>query len=174
MENLKKIADSYFIDNPDKKSDVVKAYYAYHASHGEYGAHYFDGSKKVSACRFCNRMRENVRWDDSIPTCLSRPSYMDTTIESVIKKEEELFSKVMTRATRIANDIVDINTITGEDLSYYHHTHGVDPSMLECAMLAIGKKLPEKLHEEYMVAYEAHSLTGKAGEKKVVLVAKTI
>lgn len=169
---IKQIIEKYFLENPDKKSEVIKAHYAYHRSYAETKSHYFHGASKDSECRFCGRTRSDVRWDDLVPECLNRPDYMDSSIESVIKKEEILFQKVLDRALKIASEITDINLITGEDLSVYHHTHGVDPSMLECALLTLGKQLPEYLHEEYRIAYQTHSATGKLGEKKIIIKAK--
>ena len=44
---------------------------------------------------------------------------------------------------------------------WLHHTYGVDPSMLEVALMECGRSLPQRLHDDYQAAYAAHRETQK-------------
>ena len=52
-------------------------------------------------------------------------------------------------------------------------THGVDPSMLEVALIEDGGSLPQQLHDDYQRAYAEHRATGKRGLVREIIVAKT-
>ena len=47
--------------------------------------------------------------------------------------------------------------------------------MLETELMDLNKgKIPESAIEDYLEAWESHKATGKAGEKKVIIRAKTV
>lgn len=164
----------YFSDNPEQSDGVKRATFAYHMNHRQPNAHYFSGSWRDAPCRWCGQTREGVRWDwyGSPPECEARPKWADESIESVIDREEKLFEKVLDRAKKLASEI-NVDALTGEELSRLHHTHGVDPSMLEVALIEVGRSLPERLHDDYQSAYAEHRETGKRGLVREIIVAKT-
>lgn len=164
----------FFSDNPEHMDGVKRATYAYHMHHREAGAHYFAGSWRDAPCRWCGQTREGVRWDwyGKPPTCEARPKWADESIESVVVREEKLFEKVLDRAQKLASEI-DVAALTGEELARLHHTYGVDPSMLEVALVEDGRSLPQQLHDDYQRAYAEHRATGKRGLVREIIVAKT-
>ena len=153
---------------------VKRATYAYHMNPREPGAHYFAGAMRDAPCRWCGQTREGVRWDwyGKPPTCEARPKWADQSIESVIAREEAQFEKVLERAKKLASEI-DVAKLTGEELARMHHTYGVDPSMLEAALMLEGRTLPQSLHDDYQRAYAEHRETGKRGLVREIIVAKT-
>jgi hypothetical protein len=165
----------FFAAHPEHWDGVKRAHYAYHRGHREAGAHYFAGSWREAPCRWCSRTREQVRWEENVPIeCQQRPAWADESIESVIAREEQMFARVLDRAKALAATI-DLSTLTGEELSRLHHTHGVDPSMLEVALMEAGRgSIPQRLHDEYQVAYAEHRKTGGRGLVKEIIVAKTL
>lgn len=166
------IVQSYVRTHPECHGGIARATFAYHRNHREKNAHYFAGSWREAECRWCGRSREQVRWDDSPPECAARPEWADQSIESVVAREEVLFAKVLERAKVLAVEL-DISQLTGASLATLHHTHGIDPSMLECALMELGRgSLPQNLHDEYQAAYEEHRETGKRGQKRVVVIAR--
>lgn len=165
--------NKYFEENFKDIIEIKRATYAYHLNHRESGAHYFCGSWREAECHWCGRSREFVRHGEESPECKNRPAWADESIESIIEKEEILFDKVFDLARKLAQEL-DISTLTGKKLSELHHTHGIDTSMLEIALIEINKKLPEYLHDDYHIAYNKHKETGKqGGVKKEIIVAKT-
>jgi hypothetical protein len=168
------IVRRFFFEHPEHRDGVTRANLAYHANHREAGAHYFACSGREAPCRWCGQTREGVRWGwyGKQPTCQARPKWADESIESVIAREEKLFEKVLARAKKLASEI-DVAELTGDELARLHHTHGVDPSMLEVALMEAGRSLPQQLHDDYQRAYEEHRATGKRGLVREVIVAKT-
>lgn len=164
----------WFADHPEHKDGLERATYAYNMNHRERGAHYFAGSWREAPCRWCGQTREGVRWDwyGKPPTCEARPKWADESIESVIAREEMQFEKVLGRAKKLAAEI-DVAKLTGEELARMHHTYGVDPSMLEVALMDEERSLPQRLHDDYQRAYAEHRETGRRGLVRAVIVAKT-
>jgi len=169
-DDLDFTAQQFFSDNPEHAGGVKRAILAYHANHREPGAHYFDGIRREASCRWCGQTREGVRWNwyGKPPTCEARPKWADQSIESVIAREEVQFEKVMERAKKLAAEI-DIEKLDGDGLARLHHTYGVDPSMLETALMLDGRSLPQSLHDDYQRAYSEHRKTGKRGLVRVVI-----
>jgi hypothetical protein len=165
------LVKQYFVDHPEQMDGVKRATFAYHRNHRETGAHYFLTSMRDARCQWCGRAREMVRWDEYRPECSARPKWADEPIKDVVGREELLFLKVLVRAEKLARE-VDVTTLTGEALAHMHHTYGVDPSMLECALIAEGRSLPQNLHDDYQRAYEVHRDTGREGLVRQVVVAK--
>lgn len=175
MTPLPEIAAKYLCEHPEEWDGIKRATYAYHKNHREPAAHYFLTSMRDAPCQWCGQTREGLRWDwyGKPPTCEARPKWADESIENVIAREEKLFGKVLDRAKKLASEI-DVAALTGEELARMHHTYGVDPSMLECALIEIGRVLPQQLHDDYQVAYAAHRETGACGWVPQVVVAKTL
>jgi hypothetical protein len=66
------------------------------------------------------------------------------------------------------------SVIAREELARLHHTNGIDPSMLECALIKLNKPtIPEQLHDDYQRVYTEHRATGKRGLVREIIVAKT-
>lgn len=165
---------SFFDKNPEHKDGVIRAYYAYHAHLREDGGHNFLVSDRAGKCLWCGRSREQVRWGNDGPKCDSKHSYMKMEIDEVISKEEALFEKVLERAKKLAKT-VDPETLTGIDLAKFHHTNGVDPSMLDAALSDEGRgMLSNQQHEDYLTEYEKHKASGKKGLKKAVIKVKEL
>jgi len=160
------IVKKYFEDHPEEKEGVWKATYAYHTLPTDKYAHQFTGPERDAKCTVCGRTRELVRWDDLPPEC---GDYYEANpvIRDVIRKEEEKYAALLKRCEKIIKkDYSDVSKLTGEILSMLHHTHGADPNVVE-GVLEV--ELPRALHEEYLVAYEKHSQTGKKGFKPKVI-----
>jgi len=172
-KRMRPMADAFLKDHPQHWDGIERATYAYHLNHRERSdAHYFSGSRMESECRWCGRSRQAVRWDQHHPRCSKRPAWANETIQSVIAREEVLYERVWALALEIARQI-DPSTLTGETLSILHHTHGIDPSMLECALIENGRALPQHLHDAYLGVYKLHRETGRHGQKREIIVAKT-
>lgn len=146
------------LENNDFYNSVKKATFAYHMKRGESpNAHYFLTGLRDSVCYLCGRTREQVRWDDLPAECSCAKTY---DIGGTILKEEESFEAVKNRAKKIA-DSSRVENMTGKNLCVLHHTHGIDPSILEC----VGCKISQQQHDDYLAAYEKHRETGKRGQK---------
>lgn len=161
----------FFSDHPEHMDGVKRATFAYHMNHREPGVHYFAGTMRDAPCRWCGQTREGVRWDwyGKPPTCEARPKWADESIESVIAREEKQFEKVLERAKKLATEI-DVAKLTGEELAVLHHTHGVDPSMLEVALMEAGKPTPsQEAHDAYQSAMATERARSKAAQKKEVI-----
>ncbi len=168
---------TYMAAHPDAWDAIEKATLAYHIPHFRLraGSHDFAGLQREAECRWCGRSREMVRWDDLLATCAARPASADQSIESVVAREEALFARVFERAKGVAST-VDLATLDGAQLCHLHYTHGVDPSMLECALMEAGRGLiPTAIMDDYGREYAKHRATGaKGGVTKTVLIAKTL
>ncbi len=171
MEDYK-IVINYLKEKPETWNDIRNASFAYQFLPGEHEkAHQFFGQDREAKCLRCNRTREDVRWNwtSDNPEC-QNPLVVD--IKSVVFKEEQLFEKLLVKAKIIAENL-DYSKLSGEYLCTLHHTHGIDPSMLECALLDLNKqKISENIIDDYMKEYEKHRNTGKLGYKPTIIVAK--
>lgn len=110
----------------------------------------------------CEQTRESV----VNPFCAKEKP--QPSIESVIRSEELLFRNTIERGRKFVASLKP-DELTGEKLAGLHQTHGISPDVVE---FILGRAIPEALHFAYAEAYEAHKATGKAGQKKVVLVAR--
>ncbi len=179
----RQIVDGYLADHPEVKAEINRAILAYHSDRWTLGGHLFSGvyipgqlgGGSESVCQWCGRSREQIRWDDLPPKCAGRPKDADMYVGVVMRREEQLFARVIERASQMAVKI-DPTTLTGEELAIIHHTHGIDPSMLEIALMEAGcGPLPQDLHDAYQVAYDQHRQTGKrGGVAKTILTAKIL
>lgn len=87
-----------------------------------------------------------------------------TDIEGTIKGEEEKFLDLIKKKEPIL--LKYKNKLDGKVLSWLHHTHGINPDLVE-EILQI--KLTEQHKKEYEKAYLCHQETGKLGLKKEVI-----
>jgi hypothetical protein len=168
-ENVKK----YFLENPDTIEEVERAYYAYHTIWMDKNAHSFTNSCKDSKCIWCGQTREGVRWNyyGLTPKCTRRPNEADTFvgIEDVLNSEETRFGKLLTKAEEIAKEL-DPLALTGEQLAIFHHTHGIDPSMLESALMVFDKgKISQELHDVYELEMQKEVDRSRKTQKKTVI-----
>lgn len=164
--SAKEIALEYCREHPEARASIIAAgrrLEEKETAQIRAGLHRFTGSAPWARCIYCETPREAV----AAPECVKYRSPAD--IRAVIRKEESLFEKTLVRARKIAANL-NFETVTGEELARIHHTHGVDPSMIEAAL---DRVLPERLAYEYAEAYERHKATGRSGQKREILVAKT-
>jgi hypothetical protein len=163
--DLKEIALEYCRTHPEARASIIAAGRRLEEKESQQTEkpHRFTGGAPWARCIHCEATREAA----TAPECARYQSPAD--ICAVIRKEEELFAKTLVRAQKIATTL-NVETVTGEELAHIHHTHGVDPSMIEAAL---GHVLPERLAYEYAEAYAHHKATGKRGLKREVIVAKT-
>lgn len=174
------IIDAHLRD-PVAREDVRRATFAYHYDHFSRHpkAHNFPipfhGSTEAreQECLWCRRARWQIRWDEQSPECTARPESANESIGNIIVREEALFARVRDRARKLAANL-DVTAITGAELAHTHHTHGIDPSMLESVLFELGKPtIPERAHEDYIIEYAKHRQTGAAGFKAEIITAKT-
>lgn len=82
-------------------------------------------------------------------------------ITGIIKAEEEKYHKLRARNEKlIRGKFADATKLDGQTLAKLHHTYGCDPSMIEDIL---GTTLPERLHDDYQLAYSQHRRTGAGG-----------
>lgn len=163
--DLRKVATEYCLAHPEARTSIIVAGRRLEdkeASQQNEKLHRFTGGAPWARCMHCEATRESA----TSPECLKWTPPAD--IYAVIFKEEQLLEKTLVRAKKIAAAL-NMETITGQELARIHHTHGVDPSMIEAAL---GKILPERLAYEYAEAYEHHRATGRRGLRREVIVAK--
>lgn len=134
MKSLKEIALNYFESNP--RDEVMKAFYAYHASISEPGAHNFDSTCPDSFCRWCNKTRTDVRWDDLPAKCQMRPASADRPIADIIREEEEKFHALLERGkTEIPKLVRKYGGVLNEEMfSKLWDTHGYDEETVKEVM----------------------------------------
>lgn len=172
--NDKEIALKYLEKNSYVWNEIKNASFAYHFVPGENSnAHQFSGPSqdRKAKCLRCNRTREDVRWNytSNNPEC-ENPLNIDT--KNIINNEEKLFEKLFIKAQNLAENL-NYENLSGEYLCILHHTHGIDPSMLECALLKLDKKhIPENIIDDYYMEYSKHKETGKLGFKPTIITVK--
>ncbi len=94
------------------------------------------------------------------------PYYIFTTktvekIKSVLVYEEDLYSKAILRGKNLCKKKWDdISQITGADLSWLRHTHGIDLETIE-GIYEESLSLQQK--KDYEVEYEKHKAIGRLG-----------
>lgn len=127
----KQIAIDYFAANPKAKDDVVKAYYAWHAPHGALTAdgHMFSNEQRWSQCIWCQRSREQVRYDDLPAQCQHRP--VQQPITNVVRSEEERYFALLATASRVVPKVIAQRGNSPDTFNYLHATHGFDREIVE-------------------------------------------
>ena len=169
----REIVKKYLTNHPDGIDEIARAYYAYHATWMDSDAHSFTNSSPDSKCIWCGQTREGVRWNwyGLTPKCTRRPNEADTFvgIEDVLNNEETRFGKLLTKAEEIAKEL-DPSALTGEQLAIFHHTHGIDPSMLESALMIFDKgKISQELHGAYEIEMQKEVDRSRKAQKKTVI-----
>jgi len=161
----KAIALRYFTDHPDKIDDVMKAYFAFHASNiHEPGAHNFTNGARQCKCVWCGRSREMVRYDDEPARCMKKPSASHPS--DIILNEENAAFALIERAQKIVPDIISKRGMNGATLAFLHYTHGFDPETV-----AGVTPVPESIIEQYEQEMETEREKSRASQKKVVVCA---
>jgi len=164
--DLKEVALEYCRTHPEARASIIAAGRRLEAAddvQGDERPHRFTSAAPWGRCINCDVTREK----STSPVCARHKSAAD--IMAVIRDEERRFEKTLARAENIAASL-NVAALTGAELAMIHHTHGIDPSMLESAL---GNILPQRLHDEYEAAYEEHCKKGGRGLVKAILVAKT-
>lgn len=153
MEKVEEIFDKYFRNNRENYALLERASFAYFFNRVENGSHNFYSqiSKKVHSevyffsppsqdnetCAWCGLTRDQIRWNDSDPRCQSRPDGFPLGIGNVIKKEEEMFLKMIENGKSVIPKILKKKfngKVTADALFFLHTTHGYDPETVESVM----------------------------------------
>ena len=154
----------------------MKAYHAYNVPHFRCDpkAHNFGSSLRESACRWCGRTREQVRWDELPPECAKRPPVPG--IEDVILGEERKAFALLARAEKDVPKLVARLGMNGETLAGLHHTHGYDPETVTMALEVPHSELAMKikaLRPDYEAAMETERARSRAAQVKEVITVRT-
>lgn len=160
----RQIALEYFAAYPEARDSVMKAYHAYNVPHFRCDpkAHNFGSSRRESACRWCGRTREQVRWDDLPPECAKRPQVPE--IEDVILDEERKAFALLARAEKEVPKMVAKHGMNGETLAVLHHTYGYDAETV-ASIVAV----PPQMLAEYHAAMERERALSRAAQVKEVI-----
>jgi hypothetical protein len=131
---MKELVYRYFREHPEKRDEVMKAYYAFHASHFrlEPKGHYFTSCLRESRCRFCDRSREDVRYDQRSPECDSRPLVPE--IWDVVAQEEKKALILSQRASNEVPRLVKRFGLSEATFERLHSTYGYDREAVEEAL----------------------------------------
>lgn len=164
----RQIALKYFRENPEARDGVLKAYHAYNVPHFrcDQKAHNFGSSLRESACQWCGRTREQVRWDELPPECAKRPPVPE--IEDAILGEERKAFALISRAENEAPKLVAKLGMNGETLAVLHHTHGYDPETV-ASIVAV----PPQMLADYHAAMQAERARSRAAQVKEVITVQT-
>lgn len=82
-------------------------------------------------------------------------------IEKTIRDEEVAYLAKLTKwEERLPKMVPDPSKLGGGDLARLHHTHGIEPDLIEALC---GYSYAEAVHEEYQQVFNQHKQTGKAG-----------
>ena len=164
----RQIALKYFRENPEARDGVMKAYHAYNVPHFrlDLKAHNFPTALRESACQWCGRTREQVRWDELPPECQKRPPVPE--IEDVILGEERKAFALLARAEKEVPKLVTKLGMNGETLAVLHHTHGYDPETVASIV-----DVPPQMLADYHAAMETERARSRAAQVKEVITVRT-
>ena len=164
----RQIALEYFRENPEARDGVMKAYHAYNVPHFRCDpkAHNFPTALRESACVWCGRTREQVRWDELPPECAKRPPVPE--IEDVILGEERKAFALLARAEKDVPKLVVKLGMNGETLAVLHHTHGYDPETVASIV-----DVPPQMLADYHAAMETERARSRAAQVKEVITVRT-
>jgi len=139
----------------------MKAFHAYHVPHFRCDpkAHNFTSSLRESACRWCGRTREQVRWDDLPAECAKRQPSPE--IEDVIIGEERKAFDLFARAEKEVPKLVAKLGMSGESLAALHHTHGYDPETVTGIV-----DVPPQMLADYHAAMQSERVRSRAAQSK--------
>jgi len=158
----------YFRDNTEARNGVMKAYHAYNVPHfrSHPKAHNFGSAMRESACRWCGRTRDQVRWDELPPECAKRPVVPE--IKDVILGEERKVFALLARAEKDVPKLVAKLGMNGETLAVLHHTHGYDPETVASIV-----DVPPQMLADYHAAMETERARSRAAKVKEVITVRT-
>jgi hypothetical protein len=164
----RQIALEYFRENPEARDGAMKAYHAYNVPHFRCDpkAHNFGSSLRESACRWCGRTREQVRWDELPPECAKRSPVPE--IEDVILGEERKAFALLARAEKDVPKLVAKLGMNGETLAVLHHTHGYDPETVTSIV-----DVPPQMLADYHSAMEKERARSRAAQVKEAITVRT-
>lgn len=165
---IRKIVHEYFTTHPDAHNEVMKAYHAYNVPHFRLDSkgHNFPTALRESACQWCGRTREQVRWDEMLPECAKRPQLPE--IENVILGEELKAFSLIARAEKDVPNLVAKLGMNGETLAVLHHTHGYDPETVASIVT-----VPPQILADYHAAMETERARSRAAQVKEVITVRT-
>ena len=89
------------------------------------------------------------------------PKEHDVDIAGVIRKEEEMYYEMLNRCEKLVKKKFNKDHLpSASDLTMMHHTYGCDPSVVEDIL---DVKFSQQIHDDYLVKYEQHRMTGRRG-----------
>ena len=164
----RQIAHEYFAAHPEARDEVMKAYHAYNVPHFRLDpkAHNFPTALRESACQWCGRTREQVRWDELPPECAKRPPVPE--IEDVILGEERKTFALLARAEKEVPKLAAKLGMNGETLAVLHHTHGYDPETVASIV-----DVPPQMLADYHAAMETERARSRAAQVKQIITVRT-
>lgn len=158
----------YFREHPDARDGVMKAYYAYNVPHfrSDPKSHNFGSSQRESACHWCGRTREQVRWDELPPECAKRPPVPE--IEDVILGEERKAFALLARAEKdVPKLLAKLGMLNGETMAILHHTYGYDPETVSGVV-----DVPPVMIMEYNEAMMREQARSRAAIKREIVMVR--
>lgn len=114
----------YFDQHAEAKDGINKAGFAFHTERNEPGGHYFLSSLRESACHWCGRTREDVRYDDLPGPCENHQYPPD--IKGIITGEEQRYFNLLKKGKEFIPKFISKYGMSGESLAVLHNTHGYD------------------------------------------------
>jgi len=173
------IANKYFAEHPEEKDGVLKAWYAWLSPEWWHKRtmplHNFPSSERNSCCVFCGRSREEVRYDELSPRCLSSPVGKILSkpeikpIKETLREEEIGFNTLIEKGKQFIPKFIEKNKLNGRTLAILHHTHGYEP---ETVATVCGFEITPHM-VDYEVAMNEERSRSRAKQKKEIIVAKT-
>jgi|ERR1700761_480943 len=161
-----KVVLDYFETHPDAQDSFRKATFAFHNTKEQEGAHYFPSSQRWSKCIWCGRNREEVRWDDLPPECMSHQEPPD--IEAVITAEEKSAFALIAKAETHVPQLVGRMGLSGKTLAILHHTHGYPLETVEAIISGITSELKAAYEQEM----EAERFRSRASRTPQIITVK--
>lgn len=113
-------------------------------------AAYFNASPGIKAV-FMSRMSAAFPDLRSVRRCPG--------VAEVVRREEESYARVMSRAPLVVEKWFRKRGLDGESLASLHHTHGIDPGIVEAIL---GCELSSSVHDDYQVAWAIHCEKGRS------------
>ena len=148
--DLKEIALKYFAEHPKAKKVVIQK-----------------AKEREAYENFCKNPTKDWLPKEKLPFIQETLLKEEKLYFSTLQKGKNVLKKLGLEASPTLLDppyiLEKYPQLTGEMLCKLHHTYGLDP--LAVADLLNILDLPNKLHDDYQIAYEKHKQTGLAGFK---------
>lgn len=163
---MKEVALAWLGEHSESCDSLVKAFFAFHtvSFRDHPNAHNFSNTSRQSKCFWCNRTREEVRYDSLQGECAKRPPSADVNIADVIFGEEQRFWSLIKSAESKVPKLIEKMGLSGETLAILHHTYGYDP---ECVGSVI--EVPESLIKDYNHAMDRERALSKSAHVKEII-----